>query len=205
MAKSIGEKRLESGLQSLLAIAFVGLTSAAMRAQAEEPLCTGDDLATAMSAKADASKAIDKAIAAIDQPSTSDLDRLATWFGVHSSSDAAEVRDTLVKARSFSDGATFLCSTTTNAKLGDVYAYVRPDQSFAVVLGSYFFNAQGDGFNSKFGTVVHEITHFVLVGSTKDDAYGVNSAKALAASEPTKARRNADNYEYFVEATWSAQ
>lgn len=89
----------------------------------------------------------------------------------------------------------------TNVQLGDVFAYVRPDQSFAIVLGAFFFRAPPSGYDSRPGVVVHEMTHFALAGATKDHAYGLEKAQQLAATDPAQAQRNADNYEYFVEAT----
>jgi hypothetical protein len=87
------------------------------------------------------------------------------------------------------------------AQLGDVFAYVRPDQSFVVVLGAFFFRAPATGYDSRPGVIVHEMTHFVLAGATQDHVYGRAGALQLAATNPGEAQRNADNYEYFVEAT----
>jgi peptidyl-Lys metalloendopeptidase len=168
----------------------------------DTPLCTGRDIASANAALRDAQTAMDNAIADIDSASEANALRLTTWFGANSSADAHAVRAVLVKARAYADGVTFLCSVSTSAALGDVYAYVRPDNSFAIVLGAlYFFQAPDRGFNSKRGVIIHEMTHFVLAGATKDFVYGVDGAKTLASSSPPKARANADNYEYFVEAT----
>jgi peptidyl-Lys metalloendopeptidase len=170
-------------------------------AYADEPPCAGTDLSVAQASMVDAKKAIDASIAAIDNPSQSDLSNLATWLGVHSSSDSAIVRDKLVATRTYTDGAVFLCANSTDIGLGDIYAYVRPDNSFVIVLGIFFTQAPPTGFNSKLGTLVHEMSHFVLAGATKDIVYGIDGAKNLAATNPSAARQNADNYEYFVEAT----
>jgi peptidyl-Lys metalloendopeptidase len=148
----------------------------------------------------DAKKGFDLAIAALDNPSNSDLDKAATWLGVHSSSDATYAKDKLVASRVYADSVVFFCAVSTNINLGDVYAYVRPNQSFAVVLGAFFFDAPPGKFNSKFGVIIHEMTHFTLAGATNDIVYGLDGAKDLAATNPIAARRNADNYEYFVEA-----
>src|SRR5260221_4100054 len=153
-------------------------------ASAEEPMCTGTDLAAAQSAMSHATLAIDRAITAIDNPSKSDLDRLVTWFGVRSSADSQVVRQKLVSARVLANGAVYLCAVSTTIKLGDVYAYVRPDKSFAIVLGAFFFRAPERGFDSRPGTLVHEMTHFTLVGATKAVAYGIAKAKSLSLSNP---------------------
>ena len=170
-------------------------------ASAAEPLCAGADLQSAQTALPAARAMVDQAIAAIDNPTADDLNRLQTWFGVNSSSGAQSVRQRLVSSRAFMDGVTYRCSVNTNATLGDYFGYVQPDKSFAVVLGAFFFSASDTGFDSKPGVFIHEMSHFVLAGATKDTAYGVDGAKTLAAANPMAAQRNADNYEYFVEAT----
>ncbi len=60
-----------------------------------------------------------------------------------------------------------------------------------------FFRARMTGFDSRWGILVHEVSH--LVAGTRDHAYGRRSAMALAANEPARAAQNADNFEYFVE------
>ncbi|MGG5822159.1 M35 family metallopeptidase [Falsiroseomonas sp. HW251] len=60
-----------------------------------------------------------------------------------------------------------------------------------------FFRASLTGFDSRWGILVHEVSH--LVAGTRDHAYGRRAALALATNEPGRAAENADNYEYFVE------
>lgn len=67
-------------------------------------------------------------------------------------------------------------------------------------------SVDASGWNqSKFETLVHELTH-VLVG-TKDEAlasgataYGAQNALALAGENPTKAFNNAENWAIFIES-----
>lgn len=51
--------------------------------------------------------------------------------------------------------------------------------------------------DSMFQTIVHELTH-LIVGSD-DHSYGVANCMALARTNPSKAKQNADNWGYFVE------
>jgi peptidyl-Lys metalloendopeptidase len=66
-------------------------------------------------------------------------------------------------------------------------------------LGKNFWDATTPlvGHDSKAGTIIHELSH--LVGGTGDKAYGTVNCSALAKSNPGKAVRNADSYEYFAE------
>jgi peptidyl-Lys metalloendopeptidase len=60
-----------------------------------------------------------------------------------------------------------------------------------------FFRASLTGFDSRWGILVHEVTH--LAAGTRDHAYGRRAAAVLAKDEPERAAQNADNYEYFLE------
>ena len=60
-----------------------------------------------------------------------------------------------------------------------------------------YFSAPATGKDSKAGTIIHEMSHAVAL--TEDFQYGQRDCMALAISNPSKAIRNADNYEYFSE------
>ena len=62
-----------------------------------------------------------------------------------------------------------------------------------------FWSAPNTGTDSKAGTLVHETSHFNVVASTDDWAYGQSACKSLAKSNTTKAVDNADSHEYFAE------
>lgn len=46
---------------------------------------------------------------------------------------------------------------------------------------------------------MHESSHFLRNGGTKDYAYGHNDAMSLARNNPDEAVANADSHEYFAE------
>nr|WP_302474487.1 M35 family metallo-endopeptidase [Roseococcus sp. MDT2-1-1] len=123
------------------------------------------------------------------------------WFGSRTDASVARVRQILTNARVFANGVTFRC---LNSALPDgvPYAYVNPVVAFEILLGLPFFQTGTTGFDSKMGVVIHEMTHFHLVGGTTDSRrhYGVRGSLQLATTDPARAIRTADNYEYFVEA-----
>jgi len=82
-----------------------------------------------------------------------------------------------------------------------VYAYVMVyDSSFTVHLCGAFWSAPSTpAFDSKPGTIIHELSHFQVIGQTQDHTYGSGSAEDLARTSPAKAIYNADNVEYFSE------
>jgi peptidyl-Lys metalloendopeptidase len=83
------------------------------------------------------------------------------------------------------------------------FAYVYPyDSTFTVHLCGAFWSPSASStptYDSKPGTMVHELSHFEAIGGTDDHTYGSGSAEDLARSYPSKAIYNADNYEYFSE------
>jgi peptidyl-Lys metalloendopeptidase len=59
----------------------------------------------------------------------------------------------------------------------------------------------GNGMDSRWGSIIHELTHFNDVGPTTDNAgtYGSLLCRNLAANTPLLAQNNADNFEYVIE------
>lgn len=51
---------------------------------------------------------------------------------------------------------------------------------------------------SQVGTLLHEASH--AVGNTEDLEYGPAYCKRLAQHSPAQARRNADNYGFYIES-----
>ena len=70
---------------------------------------------------------------------------------------------------------------------------------YKVYLCSAFWSSPTTGTDSKAGTLVHESSHFTIMGGTQDYAYGQTNCKNLAKSKPAQAVMNADSHEYFVE------
>ena len=81
------------------------------------------------------------------------------------------------------------------------YAYVYPNDPYKIYLGDAFWPAPMTGTDSKAGTLIHELSHFTVLGGTQDYVYGQTGAKNLAISNPAQAVMNADSHEYFVENT----
>ena len=82
-----------------------------------------------------------------------------------------------------------------------VFAYVYPNRPYGIWLCNAFWTAPTLGTDSRAGTLVHETSHFTIVADTDDIKYGQTGCKALAKSDPAKAIKNADSYEYYAEDT----
>ncbi|MFC7420794.1 M35 family metallo-endopeptidase [Iodobacter arcticus] len=124
--------------------------------------------------------------------------RYTTWFGKYDSSRYATVKTHFVAIKDAlqNKAVTVDCSCTDS-----YYAYVYPSQPYKIYVCKAFWPAPMTGTDSKGGTLVHEMSHFYAVASTKDNVYGQSGAKKLAISDPAKAIMNADSHEYFVENT----
>jgi peptidyl-Lys metalloendopeptidase len=131
--------------------------------------------------------------------SPSATQRYVKWFGAFSSGGW-----NTAKAHFAAEQSAFTTQPLTldcKCKKRTVYAYVYPNQPYKIYVCGAFWNAPMTGTDSKGGTLVHEMSHFNVVASTDDWAYGQANAAALAASDPAKALDNADNHEYFAENT----
>jgi peptidyl-Lys metalloendopeptidase len=119
-----------------------------------------------------------------------------TWFGSYTSSRYSTVQShySNIYSSFVNQTYTFNCSCTSSA-----YAYVYASQPYRVYLCNAFWNAPMTGIDSKAGTLVHEASHFTVLGGTQDYAYGTTACRNLATSDPARAVMNADNHEYFAE------
>lgn len=128
--------------------------------------------------------------------------RYTTWFGTYDLNRYGTVNNHFnAIAAAFSTtstgaGITFDCGCKQN-----YYAYVYPNEPYTIYLCKVFWQAPATGTDSKAGTLIHEMSHFNVVASTDDWAYGQTNAKSLAISDPNKAIDNADSHEYFAENT----
>lgn len=183
-----------------LAVCLLMIPCAALAQSRIVVPCTDVQISAANSALSHAKSATDRAISAFDANGQDVKKQLVVWFGIPGDGSYQKVRNTLAKASSFFSGATFRCVAGSSPRKQDVYAFVNPGIPFTLALGSLFFDAQEIGYDSRLGVIIHEFTHFYLAGNTEDEAYGQDNAKRLAISNPEKAMKNADNYEYLVES-----
>jgi len=163
--------------------------------------CTADQeslLAGDINAAEEIAVASRNALAQLPQNSRSQSPRYTKWFGQYSASRYDAVLGTFTKT------ATAIESGNININCGcneSYYAYVYPNNPYNIYVCSAFWQASRTGVNSRAGTIVHELSHFTVVGRTDDHAYGTSAATSLALTDPDRATDNADNFEYFAENT----
>jgi peptidyl-Lys metalloendopeptidase len=156
--------------------------------------CTSQQQGKALTAVANATNISAASYNDLSDGSSSDYQ---TWFGVY------KARYFNTVTGNFSSIADAFATQTitincTDAGLG-YYAYVYPGDPYQIYVCYYFFHAPNMGRDSAAGTLVHEMSHFNVVAGTDDYVYGAANAMWLADTDPRKAIKNADNYEYFAE------
>jgi peptidyl-Lys metalloendopeptidase len=119
------------------------------------------------------------------------------WFGAYKARYFNTVKDNFAAISDAFETQTITINCT-DADLG-YYAYVYPGNPYEIYVCYYFFRAPNLGRDSAAGTLVHEMSHFNVVAGTDDYVYGEANALQLAATDPRRAIKNADNYEYFAE------
>jgi len=118
------------------------------------------------------------------------------WFGANSDARWTHIRDVLGRVNS-NTVVVYRCDNEQG-----VFAYVYPtDRAHNIYCCGAFWTAGViGGFDTRAGTLVHELSHFDNIGATQDYVYGTGAARNLASTNPNQARANADNYEYFCES-----
>jgi peptidyl-Lys metalloendopeptidase len=127
--------------------------------------------------------------------------RYKTWFGAHTAQRYATAREHFNKIENAFSTRPIVIGCSGDHCTSSTFAYVFPTQPYKIYVCQAFWNAAIDGTDSRTGTLIHEMSHFDVVGGTDDVVYGQSAAKALAASNPDAAISNADNHEYFSENT----
>jgi hypothetical protein len=188
-------------------------------AAASPSLCAPSDLQIASAAQSDAKGALEAVLHFLNGNDANTQAFVLKWFGSNNDATVEEVSGVIARSSQWLGGVSFYClyqndgsimddvSTPTGVirvdASGGLYAYVDPSDLGKVYLGLQFFKAPAStGYDSRLGTLVHEMTHYWITGSTNSefgDIYPKEECLELARADPAKAQRNAQNYEYFVE------
>jgi hypothetical protein len=150
---------------------------------------------------------------------TSAIDKLCAgsylflrWFGTDHEDDFRRMRtrSNLQKIRNKIDegGFSISCSSCSDRPPG-VVAWVNLAQEFDINLCiSQFFPLRpmyptfGIVLGTKAQTLIHEFSHFVSLGFSRDNAYGESQSKELLSISPYLASENADSIGFFcIDAT----
>lgn len=172
--------------------------------------CTAAEETAARTAIVRARDIVGAALDALPPVNSEGGARFQRWFGGADSEYDAVVRDVyagILVSLSFSS---IWCPNTT---LPDPYidsgtwAFVPGDAVDEMFLMSPFFGLGTSGADSRAGVIIHEASHLSAVANVVDSDvtgdnkadYGIDNAEQLARVDAYRARRTADNYQYFAE------
>ncbi len=135
-----------------------------------------------------------------------------TWFGKYSPAAGEVVRANLKSiARAIRTGAvTARCGRVSrdDCEIG-TYAYVFSDAAYLINLCPPFFQqptmkdlrpeTERGNNGTRAGTLIHELSHFLVVAETEDHCYSRTECSEMAERDSGRALDNADSYQYFAE------
>ena len=161
--------------------------------------CSDSQKSTVKQALADAEKGAQTALDNLQKNTCSSNDNYKTWFGACDATRYQTVtnRVSAIKSALSTKTMTFNCAPPSCGS--NTIAYVYKYSPYTIYLCSAYWGLGNSGYDTKAGTIVHEVSHFAVVADTNDYAYGTTACKNLANSDPNKAIANADSYEYFGE------
>ena len=184
---------------------FVALASGAASADDLDKYripCQSQQLKDVQSALKKAKKLLSTADLSLPPINSVTGSKFQRWFGGSEGDNDPIVKAVYAEAVGFINFKTFWCPNASFP--GDdpgTFAFVPKGAApfGEIFIAADFFNTKTAGANSQAGTIVHELVHLSTQRTIVDVVYGTIKAKGLAKTDPQKARRNADNYEYFVE------
>ncbi|WP_237213343.1 M35 family metallopeptidase [Falsiroseomonas oryziterrae] len=117
------------------------------------------------------------------------------WFGTAHRSLVLSTLAATAEAMAPPLGLDLRCNNALRCMAG-IVAYASPAGRLVAVCPP-FFSAPDEGQDSRYGALIHEMTH--VAANTADHAYQPAAAERLPKVAPLRAADNADNYQYFVE------
>lgn len=153
-----------------------------------------------------------KTLALAAAVSINDTDVYGKWFGKYTPDNAERVRATLKAVYSAirTGAVTTVCEPEREGDCApSIYAYIEPNTPYLVHICPSFFGlpnmaglhpGQGASNNgTREGTVIHELSHFRIVGATDDNCYSRDYCAEMALRDAYAVVRNADSYQYYTE------
>ncbi|WP_233261578.1 M35 family metallo-endopeptidase [Vitiosangium sp. GDMCC 1.1324] len=159
--------------------------------------CTERPASTLSTAYSTARSMANDAYVYMLDPNLIPVPRFTTWFGTVNTASVNAVRShfTAIKSAFDSKQVVIDCTCTDD----DAYSYVYPDRPYRIFVCNGFWARPMTGTDSMGGILIHEMSHFTVLGGTNDWAFGQSDCKKLATANPALARDNADSHEYLAE------
>lgn len=195
---------------TLLTLAFLSVAGVA---KAEFVRCSPNERASIDTAVSDAFDALSAATVQI----ASSNGAYQQWFGIWDPVRAKKVRTTIAALKNHirTSKITYFCAQTgeQNCDPG-TYANVFPSDPSTIYLCPAYFElptlSESDFLEvfesgTQAGTIIHEMSHYNVVGGTDDNCYNRGVCTDYARRLPNRAVQNADSYQYFSEDAFLKQ
>jgi len=169
--------------------------------------CTKKQTSAIKTAIADA-----KALAVLAAANVGDTPIYERWFGKYAPRNAETVRRQM---KSIVTGIRTGAVRGTCEAVGveacesSTFAYVYGSEAYVIHFCPQFFEmpkmadlrpgTDRSDNGTRAGTIIHEISHFRIVGGTDDHCYSRSDCAGLAERSASRAVDNADSYQYFAE------
>lgn len=195
----------------VLAVLFACLLGAQVSAQSagmsNYPGCSKSQSISVRTAIADA-----KALAVVAAASVREGPHYERWFGKFSPAFSEDVRRNFKSiVRGIRTGAvTARCDPVgVGACERETYAFVYDDKPYVIHICPHYFtlpkmsdldpDEEESNNGTRAGTIIHEISHFLVVAGTEDECYTRFRCAGMARRSAMRAVNNADSYQYFAE------
>ncbi|MCA0850574.1 M35 family metallo-endopeptidase [Salipiger thiooxidans] len=192
----------------ILCLAFAAPLHAAGSYDEFRVPCSASEKTTVATALAKAKKLAQSAASALPASNSATGAKFQRWFGGEMGDDDPIIRSVYVDVAGRLDYSNIWCANKSLPNSDDgTLAWVPGDATQELFLEGGFFALKTTGADSQAGTLVHEAGHLSIAASiidsdvTGDDKpdYGIANAEQLARTHPGRARRTADNLQYFSE------
>ena len=196
----------EDSVKKIIAIVLIWFSFSTI-ARADYIRCTPDERAIIESAISEAFDALSAATVAINSSNGA----YQQWFGIWDPVRAKRVRNTLsgLKNHIRINKTTYFCAQNGEQNCNDgTYANVFPNDPSTIYICQNYFNLpdlRDSSFQEVFdsgtraGTIIHEMSHYDVVGGTVDNCYNREVCSDYARRSPNRAVHNADSFQYFAE------
>jgi peptidyl-Lys metalloendopeptidase len=162
--------------------------------------CDASEIETSQSAVQNAIDALNDAVTNVLNPGCAN-DSYERFMGVHTQERYFIVSSNFNNILDRFNTEEYIIRCNDSGCESGVFAFVYPsDPDHTIyVCDSYWSASVTIDYDSKPGTLIHEMSHFNDVAGTDDHQYGVSGNEALAISDPCLSVNNADSHEYFIE------
>ena len=186
-----------------LLLGALTLCAAVARADGFDPYrvaCSGPQKATMTRAIATAQRMLSAAITSLPPVNSGGGAKFQRWFGGPEGDYDPKLKTMYTDLTAYLPINQFWCPNATFPSDDPrTVAFVPKGQFGEIFVRAPFFDLDDSGADTKAGTIVHELSHQSTTNPTGDFAYGTDDAEQLARTDPGRARRCADNVEFYAE------